>query len=365
VFSLQKKIVHLVGCAIFVASSTSARAFEDEASQYLVGKWRTPERFNVIIEKDGQVFSSDGADYMGTLAHVSGQTFELHTAQLKCEYNIAILAGFSETDWRLIEEKKGCPAGGVFRREADLNKKQPEILISSTGSPKLSPEVVAADIAGSQAPPSHELAKVKFLYFEKSVDGNKVLSVLNNLHVIPSLRPAANTQETNVITCTPDVDISALRKVATSMLDAGVPIRSIAGSHYGDKLNNLITLEGYPFPSGLPVMTHDDVTALAACPQTIDELYPYYIELTNGCEQEAQDFFVRYRSSKDGTEKATYLLAITPNEHRLVLQDNGVVALTRQNGFFYRVKRSSTTQWTIGKNTDWTKMTVACVPMQK
>lgn len=122
-----------------------------------------------------------------------------------------------------------------------------DVMFSVPGAPTVSPGTVGNRVFASSKEQASALTKseveglrkaaapeplfdnVKLYYFQKSADGVRVTKALDNAR-IPYLKTRAllpDKFEVSAIACSADVPVAAVRKLATVLTEAGVPIRAI------------------------------------------------------------------------------------------------------------------------------------------
>ena len=73
-----------------------------------------------------------------------------------------------------------------------------------------------------------ELKGIDLVYFLRSADQGRVLNAFRGAKIAYRTRKSDEGIPSDIITCTPDVPVNAVKKLAQILIDAGVPIRSIS-----------------------------------------------------------------------------------------------------------------------------------------
>jgi len=119
--------------------------------------------------------------------------------------------------------------------------------------------------------------RVEVLYYRKLADQDVISEALENDDIPYSVTSAElpDAFETNGIACGPDVPVAALKRLAHSLIEAGVPIRKIIRfKRPSEKPRRLevmsLTAEGRGLaPLDTPPLTVEQIEALTSCPTSL------------------------------------------------------------------------------------------------
>lgn len=137
----------------------------------------------------------------------------------------------------------------------------------------------------------------RVLYFTKKIDGTRVEDALRSAAIVFERSPGVMEGPTNSLTCSPNTDIGALRKVALSLIDAGIPIKGIYVNEAPSPLPR-ITVEYYRLPEYVLSLSKDDIITLDRCTRTLSEkVSPQPIVVRNNCLAGSIKVFVAYQNS--------------------------------------------------------------------
>jgi hypothetical protein len=206
----------------------------------MVGKWRElTSASTIIVDPDGKVFSA-GSPIFGSAGRSieGGGNFAFENASTRCVYDVTFLGAPLQgaTSWGLRSEKilDSCPKAGTFVRVPPETNPPPT---APTGQTPVASSV-AKDVeeAKKTAQPTssymgpRELENINVIYFQKAEDQGKVAKALSEAGVPFSTRDSVMGIPANVITCTADVPVAAVKRLGFMLMDAGITLRAIRPS---------------------------------------------------------------------------------------------------------------------------------------
>jgi hypothetical protein len=110
-----------------------------------------------------------------------------------------------------------------------------------------------------------EFAGVDILYFPKAADEGLVADAFSAIGIKYREGTPEGFDPSNVVSCTPDVPIEAVRKVAIALINKGVKLRGIAPQTWpGVRMR--ITVENYWTYVEKPLLTTEDIDNIDRCP---------------------------------------------------------------------------------------------------
>ncbi|TBG15990.1 S1C family serine protease [Rhizobium leguminosarum] len=125
------------------------------------------------------------------------------------------------------------------------------------------PPVVAPDEPLPLLPPN-PLEGTKVVYFEKTADGGKVRQVLDENNIATDIRISETSGTTNWIYCTQDVPIDHLKKLASSLVEAGVGIVGISPSVHPE-LSHRLSIEKISLDAPRLSLSSSQIESIEAC----------------------------------------------------------------------------------------------------
>lgn len=310
-----------------------ADPFKD-VSDKLIGEWRnTDQHFTIIISETGDVFTQ-GAPLAGSVQRspVGGGNFEFAGKNLKCNYSIAFLSD-GTSDWGLVAEADSgsCPKGGRYVRTAKFDDPS-----SAKSAPDKPPEVVITTNGAKDAvdPAPVELLGITVVYFNKKDDDGIVTDALNSNNIRFSSRPPVVGRPTNVISCTSDASVDAIKKMAHILVGNGVELRGIAPNvHPG--LRNRLTLEHLLEYENFKPLTAEAIDRITDCPPR--ESLPSKVRITNGCTNTALNIDIRYKDPATNRWFFAYRRNVQPDQEVDFRSEAG---MARTTGKYYMFARS-------------------------
>lgn len=191
---------------------------------------------------------------------------------------------------------------GLHNRSLGLNVGNSSIRMASIAA--ASPILAGIISPGITPPPptlpSPDFSGVDVVYYKKDADGGRIEQILNDNAVPFHVQPSVMRGETNVVSCTPDVDFNSVKHLALVLHDAGFAIYSVR-EHPNRNLTNRINIESYVV-SGKKSMARSEIENLQSChnrePERLtgreiwvlgEEYCGYLIETLSGA---ANDFIV-------------------------------------------------------------------------
>jgi hypothetical protein len=112
--------------------------------------------------------------------------------------------------------------------------------------------------------PSVNFDNIDILYWTKIADEGRVINALRFLNVKYRTKEGMFDLETNIIVCTPDVPVAAVKELALALVDAGVSIRSVTtNSDQPGKMK--ISVESIHSLEEAPVLKRQDIQKMTSC----------------------------------------------------------------------------------------------------
>ncbi|MGU3464246.1 hypothetical protein ACLBXO_05280 [Methylobacterium sp. C33D] len=353
----SKQITALASVLLLHVAAGSPAPAQESMFELLVGNWYDKStQTNVEISKFGSVSSNFSKGLVGRVKESTkgNSNFGFFAEDRECYYRVTWLGDGSRSNWKLVfDEPKGyCPPGGDYEIAADpedlLKKKKQqadqleaaqkkadeaaqataEAVRNAEAQAKAAAEEKAradkrrADAEAKRAKGPSELKNADIVYFEKPSDDGVVSTALSSNNVVFSTRAGENGGVSDTITCTPDVDITALQKLANILIDAGVGIRNISPSVYGSKFINRMTIESYSVPAAVPPLSKYQIENLSSCSQKRN-----YITIENKCSTPVK-VYVRYNRATDGKWSTIYGGVLSPYSKRSLKDDSGYYLTT-------------------------------------
>jgi hypothetical protein len=335
-----------VACSLIVGHGIAAA--QENIFPKMIGKWRElTSATTVIVESDGKVYSA-GSTIYGTVERSveGGGNFAFENENTRCVYDILFLGPplLGAASWGLRSEKKpgSCFKTGTFVKAADAEKQAAE---GAQMAPAPPPTQIAKDVAEarqSATPTSpyegpEELENINVVYFRRAQDEGKVDDSLAEERVAYTTRSSNFNIPSNVITCTPDVPVAAIKRLAGIMLDADVPIRAILPSIHPEFPKRLTIESHVGDVSRRAVMDSSDLENITSC--NFENKGRIWIK--NSCTEQI-NLTLRYRD-KTGLWRMATGYSFDPDESSFLTNDGEDVATNDAAFYFYA--RGKTLVW--------------------
>lgn len=168
----------------------------------------------------------------------------------------------------------GCAVGrakGNWSSLEDVVKRlrQPEEPIYPNREASLQIVRKGFDECGGDAAPKSVYDPYTIHYYTKEADGDKVFSVLKaeSISYIKSISTKSQENKTVAVACTPDVDISVVKRLAKALRAGGVDIRYIHSINHAAKLRRIeiLSWENSFGVFDAPALDNEDIDSLSSC----------------------------------------------------------------------------------------------------
>jgi hypothetical protein len=183
---------------------------------------------------------------------------------------------------------------------------------------------------------------LRVIYFKRSADGGKVEEALENAGIpITNIVSSAETAASNILTCSPDIDISIVKTIASNLIKSGVVLRAIwhpIRAYSAEKMR--MSIEFYPneFAKFAKPLTLEQVDNMTVCDISNTPFIPINVEVV-GCSS-SYDFDIAYYDSRTKKFIITHEEEIEPGTKRRVTDNDGANAVTSSTRVYYRLKPS-------------------------
>jgi hypothetical protein len=136
------------------------------------------------------------------------------------------------------------------------------------------------------------LREVDLVYFERDEDLGLVTRALESSNVNYSTRVSVEPKPSNVVTCTPDVDMRAVKTLVRILIRGGIKILGVRHSIH-PQFKNRITVESYVIGNRRPPLVDSDIDSISECDFWHD-IPAYKIRFTSDCSDPLYVWVLHY-----------------------------------------------------------------------